>query len=213
MSLGNQADERVPPPGGTRSSAPRKPSVHTWQRVSPPRLESVRLKLAESRLRVSGRLIAAADGDVEAFSASFEASVDKSETAGRLLLRTTTAEEERQISLSRTEDGSWLVDRAGASRRDEFDGSLTVAVAGAVTFHAQPIRRLGLHRVAGEADLPVVSVSLPDLTVSLVRQSYRTVSIDADGAVIAFTQDGVTTELVVDADGVVVDFPGVARRV
>ncbi|CRK60966.1 hypothetical protein [Alloactinosynnema sp. L-07] len=173
----------------------------------------MRLLVAETRLRASGRLIAAADGDVEAFSASFEASVDKGETAGRLLLRTTTAEEERQISLSRTEDGAWLVDRAGASRREEFDGSLTVAVAGAVTFHTLPIRRLGLHRTPGEAELPVVWVNAPDLAVSLVTQSYRTVSIDADGAVIAFTQNGETTELTVDTDGVVVDFPGVAGRV
>ncbi|WP_436493224.1 putative glycolipid-binding domain-containing protein [Actinokineospora sp. HUAS TT18] len=212
MNLG-ESGERVLPPGGTRSSAARKPSVHTWQRVDPPRLESVRLLVAETRLLASGRLIAAADADVEAFSASFEASVDKGETAGRLLLRTTTAEEERQISLSRTEDGAWLVDRAGASRRDEFDGSLTVAVGGAVTFHTLPIRRLGLHRAPSEVVLPVVWVRVPDLAVSLVSQTYRTVSIDDSGAVIAFTQDGVTTELVVDTDGVVVDFPGVATRV
>jgi hypothetical protein len=206
-------DQRALPEGGARSAATRKPSVYTWQRQDPPRLESVRLLVTDSRLRASGRLIATADGESEPFSASFEASIDKGEAAGRLLLRTTTAEEERQISLSRTEDGVWLIDRGDHSYRDAFDGSETVAVAGMVNFHTQPIRRHGLHRKAGEVDLAVVFVSLPELAVSLVRQSYRTVSIDADGAVIAFTQADVTTDIVVDADGIVIDQPGVARRI
>jgi hypothetical protein len=215
VSLDRQSDERALPQGGARSFAARKPSMVTWQCDRPARLESVRLLVSDSRLRASGRIIAAADeadGSSEAFSASFEASVE-GDTAGRLLLRTTTAEDERQISLSRTEDGVWLVDRDGVSRRDEFDGSVTVAVAGAITFHALPIRRLGLHRVAGEAEIPVVFVALPDLAVSLVQATYRTVSITDDGAVIEFTGGGTTSTLTVDSDGIVVEHQGIGRRV
>lgn len=212
MSLDRQSDERALPQGGARSFAARKPSMVTWQCDSPARLESVRLLVSDSRLRASGRIIAAADETSEAFSASFEASVE-GDTAGRLLLRTTTAEDERQISLSRTEDGVWLVDRDGVSRRDEFDGSVTVAVAGAITFHALPIRRLGLHRVAGEAEIPVVFVALPDLAVSLIQATYRTVSITEDGAVIEFACGGTTSTLTVDSDGIVVEHQGIGRRV
>lgn len=212
MSLDRQSDERALPQGGARSVAARKPSMVTWQCDRPARLESVRLLVSDSRLRASGRIIAAADESSEAFSASFEASVE-GDTAGRLLLRTTTAEDERQISLSRTEDGVWLVDRDGVSRRDEFDGSVTVAVAGAITFHTLPIRRLGLHRVAGEAEIPVVFVALPDLAVSLIQATYRTVSITEDGAVIEFTGAGATSTLTVDSDGIVVEHQGIGRRV
>ncbi|MGQ0839700.1 putative glycolipid-binding domain-containing protein [Actinokineospora sp.] len=215
MSSGHQGAERVLPDGGTRSAAARKPSVCTWQGTAPPTLESVRILVSDARLRASGRLIAAADAEagVEAFSASFEASVDKGEEAGRLLLRTTTAAEERQISLSRSADGTWLVDHGHSSRRDEYGGSVTVDVAGAVTFNTLPIRRLGLHRKPGEVVLPVVYITMPDLTVTLVSQTYRTVSIDERGAVIAFGQDEFTADIVVDTDGIVVDYPGIARRV
>lgn len=187
----------------------------TWQRVVSPSLESVRLLFSEGRLRASGRIIAAANqaAGVEAFSASFSASVERADEAGRLLLRTTTADEERQVSLSRTEDGVWLVDHGHGAHRNAFDGAIDVDVAGAVTFNALPIRRLGLHREAGEHELPVVWVSLPDLSVSLVRQTYRTISIDDGGAVIRYADRDLTADLIVDVNGMVVEFPGRANRI
>jgi hypothetical protein len=187
----------------------------TWQRVVAPSLESVRLLFSEGRLRASGRIIAATDQrtETEAFSASFSASVERAEEAGRLLLRTTTADEERQVSLSRTEDGVWLVDHGHGAHRNAFDGAIDVDVSGAVTFNALPIRRLGLHREAGEYELPCVWVSLPDLTVTLVRQTYRTVSISEDGAVINYSDQHITADLTVDSNGMVVDFPGRAHRI
>jgi uncharacterized protein len=187
----------------------------TWQRVVSPSLESVRLLFSEGRLRASGRIIAAAnqaDG-VEAFSASFSASVERAEEAGRLLLRTTTADEERQVSLSRTEDGVWLVDHGNGAHRNAFDGAIDVDVFGAVTFNALPIRRLGLHKEAGEHELPVLWVSLPDLSVTLIRQTYRTVSIDDNGAVINYTDPAISSDLRVDTNGMVIDFPGRAHRI
>ena len=208
------AAERALPDGGTRAAA-RKPAVLTWQGGPPTTLESVRLLFSDTRLRASGRLIAAADRDAdrEAFSASFEASIDKGEAAGRLLLRTTTGEAERQISLSRTEDGIWLVDYGSESTRDEFSGAVTVDVAGAVTFNTLPIRRLGVHRTAGEFEIPVVCVSMPDLSVTLITQTYRTVDITPEGAVVNFTRGDFTADITVDPEGIVIDYPGVARRV
>ncbi|WP_018683382.1 putative glycolipid-binding domain-containing protein [Actinokineospora enzanensis] len=198
--------------GGTRL---RNPAVYTWQGARPTTLESVRLLLADGRLRASGRLIAVGDPAVQAepFSASFDVYLDRGEQACRLLLRTTTAAQERQISLSRTEDGPWLLDRGDTSQRDDFEGSVTLGVAGVVTLASLPIRRFGLHREVGEHELPVVLVSLPDLEIQLVRQTYRTVSVNESGAVIAFTQGEFTTELTVDTEGVVIDYPGIASRV
>jgi len=208
------AADPTPPDGGVRPPA-RKPAVITWQGGPPTTLESVRLLVGDTRLRASGRLIAAADpgSGREAFSASFEASIDKGEAAGRLLLRTTTAAQERQISLSRTEDGVWLVDHGTESERDEFQGAVTVDVAGAVTFTSLPIRRLGVHRTAGEFEIPVVCVSMPDLAVSLVTQTYRTVEITDRGAVVNVARGDSGTDIAVDPEGIVVDHPGVARRV
>jgi hypothetical protein len=185
----------------------------TWQRITTPSLESVRLLFSEGRLRASGRIIAAAAEDKEAFSASFSASVERAEEAGRLLLRTTTADEERQVSLSRTEDGIWLVDHGNGATRNAFDGAIDVDVSGAVTFNALPIRRLGLHREPGTAELPILCVALPTLKVTLARQTYRTVSIDEHGAIIAYSDANIAVDLTVDPNGMIVDFPNRARRI
>lgn len=185
----------------------------TWQGLTGPRLESARLVLSENRIKASGRVVAAGIGDFEAYNASFELAVGEDGVVSRLLLRSTTAEEERQISLSRTEDGVWLVDRGRGAERSEFDGAVDVNLQSSVLFNALPVRRLGLHREQGEHELPVVWVSLPDLSVSLVRESYRTVSVNDDGAVIEFARGDVGAQLTVDADGLVVAYPDLARRV
>jgi uncharacterized protein len=188
----------------------------TWQREVTPSLESVRLLFSEGRLRASGRIVSAANPShgIEAFNASFNASVERSDEAGRLLFRTTTADEERQITLSRTEDGIWLIDHGnGSTQRDAFDGAIDVDIAGAVTFNALPVRRLRLHREPASHDLPVLCVSLPDLSVRVARNTYRTVSIDDGGAVINYSEPGYTADITVDQDGMVIDFPGRARRI
>jgi hypothetical protein len=197
-----------------QASAPsRKPIMMTWQGTVSPRLEAVRLLVSDGRLRASGRVVCGASGGAEAYSASFEFAVDRTGDVGRGLLRTTTADEERQISVGRTEDGVWLVDHGQGAARNEFEGAADVDVSGLVTFTALPIRRLGLHRAAATHELPVLYVSMPDLTVRLVHQTYRTVSVDETGAVINYTVPDFTADLTVDTDGLVIDYPGVATRV
>lgn len=198
----------------TTTTITRKPTILTWQGVAAPRLESVRLLLAENRLRASGRLIAAAHGDDEAYSASFETSTDESGTFGRLLIRVTTAEMERQISVNRTKDGLWLVDRGQGAERSTFGGALEVDVAGAVLFNSLPIRRLGLHREDGARhELPVVFVSLPDLSVRVSEQTYTTVSVGEDSSVVNYSDETFSADLVVDHSGFVIEYPELARRV
>ena len=86
-------------------------------------------------------------------------------------------------------------------------------VAGAVTFNALPIRRLNLHRESGRHELPVVFVSLPDLSVRVSQQTYTTVSINDDGAVVNYADETFTADLTVDSAGFVIDYPHLASRV
>ncbi len=192
------------PPGS------RKPIIVTWQGTNRTSLESVRLFVSDGRLRASGRLIVATDTP---YSASFEFTAARKGDVGRGLLRTTAADTERSISVGRTEDGIWLIDDGnGATARNEFEGAVDVDVAGSVTFTALPIRRLGLHRRAAEVELPVLYVSMPDLTVKLVRQTYRTVEITEAGAIINYTDAHRSADIVVDKDGLPVTYPDVAQR-
>jgi hypothetical protein len=61
----------------------------------------------------------------------------------------------------------------------------------------------------------MVFVSLPELEVRVVEQTYRTVSVLDEGtghAGIGFQWGDFTADLLVDADGVVSSYPGLARR-
>ncbi|MEV6711936.1 putative glycolipid-binding domain-containing protein [Lentzea sp. NPDC051208] len=203
---------RVTSTGETRSPSARRPEMFTWQGIHEPRLEQVRLLLSsDQRLRASGRLVAA--GPDEQFNASFEVSVGESGQVNRLLLRTATVLEERQCSLSRTEDGAWLVDHGQGSKRETFNDALDVDVQFAVLFNAIPIRRLGLHREPGEHALPVVRVSLPDLTVKAVTQTYKTVSVGDEVSVVRFKSGGFEQNIKVDPNGLVVEYPLISKRI
>lgn len=203
---------RVTSNGETRSPSARRPEMITWQGLHEPRLEQVRLLLSsDQRLRASGRMVAA--GPDEQFNASFEVSVDESGQVNRLLLRTATVLEERQCSLSRTEDGAWLVDHGQGAKRETFNGALDVDVQFAVLFNTIPIRRLGLHREEGEFTLPVVWVSLPELTVKAVTHTYKTVSVADDVSVVRFKSAGFEQNIKVDANGLVVDYPLISKRI
>ncbi|GGP36839.1 putative glycolipid-binding domain-containing protein [Saccharothrix coeruleofusca] len=200
--------ERVAPGGEARS-----PLAHmvTWQGYAVPRLEQVRVLVSERKLRASGRLVAA--GPEEQFSGSFELSIGETGAVSRLLLRSATVSEERHLSLSRSSEGAWLVDRGQGAERADFDGAIDVDVQYAVMFNSIPIRRLNLHREPAEHELPVVHVSLPDLSVRLVRQSYRTVSVGEEHSVVSFTSGEFQEDITVDAEGLVVDYPRVAQRI
>ena len=59
----------------------------------------------------------------------------------------------------------------------------------------------------------MVFVSLPELETTVMEETYRTVSIGEQRSVIALRRGDTEIELTVDADGLVLDYPGVARRV
>ncbi|WP_158852393.1 putative glycolipid-binding domain-containing protein [Saccharothrix deserti] len=194
--------------GESRSAAAQ---MVTWQGYDVPRLEQVRFLLSERKLRASGRLVTA--GPSEQFSGSFEVSVGETGAVTRLLLRTSTVSEERQISVSRSSEGIWLVDSGQGAERADFDGAVDVDVQFAVLFNAIPIRRLNLQHEEGDHEIPVVYVTLPDLSVQLVRQRYRTVSLGEDRSVVSFTHGEFEQDITVDRTGLVVDYPRIAYRI
>ena len=183
----------------------------TWQAVDGHGFEGTRLLLGSGGFRALGRMVRThPDGD---FTASYRLVVKDDGTLERLSLTSATAHRERHLTVNRTEDGFWLLDTGSGGSRAEFEGAVDVDLAFSPMFNTLPIRRLGLHREAGEHTLPMVLVSLPELEVQVVEQTYRTVSVldGEDGrAVIELRWDDFVAELQVDADGTVVDYPGLA---
>lgn len=81
--------------------------------------------------------------------------------------------------------------------------------------NAMPVLRDGLHD-SGSRTYVMAWVQVPGLALVAYPQRYEHVRRTASGSVVRFTDrldpDRFTSELVYDADGLVVDYPGLARR-
>ncbi len=184
----------------------------TWAGVGASRLEAVRVVAGVRGIRATGSIVAAAAEEAPAYSASYSLATDEVGMIGRLTVRITTASGERHVALSRSEEGIWLVDHGAGAVRTDFDGAADIDVAYSPLFNALPVRRLGLHRSAAEHELPMVFVDLPSLEVGLTRQTYRTVSVGPERSVVSFASERFVAELTVDSEGLVIDYPGLAKR-
>lgn len=181
----------------------------TWQAEDGHGLEGARVSFAHG-FRAQGRLVR------PDFTASYRLVVDEDGLLSRLSVASDTAQRERSLTMNRTSDGYWLLDTGGgAGHRADLGGALDVDLAHSPMFNTLPIRRLGLHRESGEHVLPMAFVTLPELEVTAVEQTYRTVSVadgEQDHGTIAFSWGDFAAELVVDGEGLVVSYPGVAAR-
>lgn len=182
-----------------------------WAGVDGLRLEAARVVLGERSLRASGSLVSTRHDGTEAYTASYSLATDEIGVAQRLTVRTTRAQGEQYVTLTRSEEGIWLVEQGASTVRATFSGALDVDLAFSPLFNALPVRRLSLHRAAAEHDLAMMFVSLPGLEVGCVRKTYRTVSV-GETTVVSVASDVVTVELTVDADGLVLECPGLALR-
>lgn len=79
--------------------------------------------------------------------------------------------------------------------------------------NTMPILRHRLHQQPGAVDFTIAWVTAPDLGVQPSPQRYEHLRTTPDGAVVAFSSGSLRAELTVDAGGIVLDYPGLARRV
>ncbi|TCK27190.1 putative glycolipid-binding domain-containing protein [Pseudonocardia endophytica] len=187
-------------------------TMTTWRSDDPagPGLEAARVVLGGGGMRAVGRMVRTTDNGV--FTASYRLVVGTSGALERLVVDAAGEDRERQLTITRNEDGVWLADEgSGASRIDAGD-ALDVDLAFSPVFNALPIRRLDLHRESSEHTVPMVFLALPELTVEVTEQTYRTVSL-SEPAVVGFSAGDFAAEITVDPDGMVVDYPGIALRV
>jgi hypothetical protein len=108
-------------------------------------------------------------------------------------------------------EGYWTT-RSGDSL-PELDGCVDVDISATPFTNTLPIRRLGLQ--PGEsAELDVAFFDAPKLRVGPEKQRYGRLEARDDGGLYRFEAlpSGFTAELPVDADGLVIDYPGLFRR-
>ncbi|AXY50018.1 hypothetical protein D092_23780 [Rhodococcus ruber Chol-4] len=171
-------------------------------------MESVRVQLSGDRIKAAGRIVGAQCAEHPAFSASYDLVTDENGVTRRLSVRTTLAAGERHMSISRSEEGIWMVDNGTQHQRSAFGGALDVDVILSPFFNALPIRRYGLQSGADELEVPVVYVNLLDLGIEEATLVY---SSAADG--IHVLSPVSSSSVTVDGDGFVVNYPGLAGRI
>lgn len=186
------------------------PAVLTWRSHDAVRVESTRIAITGNRIKAHGRIVAAATNTHPAFSASYSLVTDDSGATKRLSLDLTTAERERQLSIARDEENMWLVSGYEGESRTAFDGALDVDVMPSPFFNALPIRRTGLHRSSETVTVPVVYIYLPSLTVTAAEITYTG---SGNGTAVTLKSPAADTTVVVDDEGFIVDYPGLAERI
>jgi len=115
----------------------------------------------------------------------------------------------RNFALARNID-IWLDDQNRAVK--ELHGCSDVDIMVTPFTNTLPIKRLHLAPGASK-EISVVYVSAPDLSLSSFEQRYTCLSQDTTGGVYKYEslKSGFTAELKIDADGLVVDYPGVFK--
>lgn len=182
----------------------------TWRAQDVSRMESVRIQLSGKRIKANGRIVAAATAANPAFGAFYELQTDETGATKRFGLTVTLAERERQLAIARDEENMWLITDHQGERRSGYNGALDVDLVFSPFFNALPIRRLGIHERADSVVLPMVYVNVPAMTVDAATVSYTSEGrLDA----IKLRSPVADTTVVVDADGFIVDYPGLAERI
>lgn len=116
----------------------------------------------------------------------------------------------RETELESDGTGSWLISGVPAPG---LSGCLDVDLEASAMTNTLPVHRLGLPAGA-RADAPAAYVRAVDLTVDRLDQTYQRIA-DQDGrqrfsySAPAF---GFTSCLIFDESGLIVDYPGIARR-
>jgi hypothetical protein len=174
-------------------------------------MESVRVQLSGNRIKANGRIVTAAADTHPAFGAYYDLQTDETGATKRFGLTVTLAERERQLSIARDEENMWLVTDQRGESRAAFDGALDIDVVLSPFFNALPIRRCGLHQRPNAVTVPVIYLGLPDMTITSALVSY---SAGSGGAgEIKVNSPVADTVVSIDADGFIVDYPGLAERI
>ena len=179
-----------------------------WAPWEGPGLEHLRLVTSDGGVLAKGLVIGLEAG--RPFRIGYEIRCD-----GRWRVREVRAaapdSERPVIELVADGEGHWK--RGGGEPLPEFDGCIDVDISATPFTNTLPIRRLGLEPGESE-ELMVTYIRVPELLVGPERQHYGCLETQAVGGLyrLEALPSGFTAELPVDADGLVIDYPGLFRR-
>jgi uncharacterized protein len=174
-----------------------------WAKEDPFGAEFAEARIESDRMRANGIAIGV---DPSPYRLDYELETEGEFVTSRLLVTATEEGAERRLDLRRSPDGEWTADRGLPDLADVLDCDLGLSPL----TNTMPVLRHRLLEGGEPVELSMAWVSVPDLGVHRSRQRYVPV---ADGIVRFESLDGsFSAEIVFDSDGLVRDYPGIARR-
>jgi hypothetical protein len=180
-----------------------------WQAWTGPGLESLRVKADAGGVRAESVAIGLSGG--RAYTVRYMLGCDAGWRV-RTLEAWTLGGEGGALALFSDGSGRWT--GPDGAHRPALDGCFDVDLPSTVFTNTLPIRRLGM--VPGwSEELSVVYIGVPELSVSVARQRYTCLTWGPDGGRYRFESVGedFTADITLDGDGLVVEYPRIARRV
>jgi uncharacterized protein len=175
-------------------------STILWQEISNGALDRCRLEATPSGLRLAGTVLTAAYGDP--LEVRYLVATDENGLTRQVELDLANGSTRRVLLADGA--GRWHWD--GGSEVSDVAGALDVDLTVTPATNTLPIRRLGLE-VGQAADLRMAWVQFPGLEVIPSEQRYERLTQDRW----RFSTGDFQAELVVDRDGLVLDYGGLFR--
>jgi hypothetical protein len=191
-----------------------------WVKDDPFGVEFAEVQLGPQRLAARG--VAIGTSPVP-YRLDYELETNDGFVTSRLFVTSSGQGWRRALDLRRAEAGAWeiLADEQGEADLPSGGGDPT-ALEGAFdcdlglspVTNLMPVLRHGLLAGGGPVELITAWVSVPDLSVRLDGQRYSFLRAGADYKVIRYEATDATfaADITVDRDGLVLDYPGIARR-
>lgn len=191
-----------------------------WVKDDPFGVEFAQIAIAGEYLTAAGVAIGTAPLP---YRLDYELETEPGFVTARLRVTSSGEGWRRKLDLRRDENGVWSADA-------EEEGDVDLAPAGGDTTrfadaldcdlglspltNMMPILRHGLLESGGTVELTMAWVAVPALAVQADRQRYRHLSSAADYHIVRYEAvDGsFAADITVDANAVVIDYPGIARQ-
>lgn len=130
----------------------------------------------------------------------------------------------RKLDLRRTRSGRWSIRASAKGALDlpapggdvsDFSESLDCDLALSPLTNTMPVLRHGLLEGGGPLDFVMAWVSVPDLSVHRSGQRYTFVRREKSDSIVRYESSSrdFVAELTFDADGLVIAYPGIGRRI
>lgn len=187
-----------------------------WVKDDPFGVEFAEIGITSTRLTAAGVAIGTAPLP---YRLDYELETSADFVTARLRATSRGAGWHRRLELRRSDDGAWSIE-AGSTGNVDLPpaGGEAAPLAQALdcdlelspVTNTMPVLRHGLLHGGGPVELTMAWIAVPALSVHADRQRYRHV---APGTVrFEAVDDSFVADIALDADAIVIDYPGIARR-